>query len=178
MELAEEIIRKAQKGDANAFSEVLDSSYDLIFSVAMKYVMNRQDAEDVTQLVCIKLGRSITLFRFDSSFSTWLYRVVVNCANDWHRKENRHHQFANDVVQNPASHNSDVAEQQLYLHQVLEQINTWGKGYLDAVVLVIGEGLTHQDAARVLDVSESTVSWRIHEVRKRLHLLESGGKDS
>ncbi|KHF25038.1 RNA polymerase sigma factor [Solemya velum gill symbiont] len=176
MELSEEIIRKAQQGDANAFSDVLDSSYELIFSVAMKYVMNRQDAEDVTQQVCIKLARSIAQYRFDSSFSTWLYRVVVNCANDWHRKEGRHHQSDNDVAQNPVSHNSDVAEQQLYLKQVLEQINTWGKGYLDAVVLVIGEGLTHQAAARVLDVTESTVSWRIHEVRKRLHLLESGGQ--
>ena len=59
-------------------------------------------------------------------------------------------------------------ESQVYLRQVLAQIATMGEGFKDTLVLVAGEGMNHAEAAALLGVKESTVSWRLHEIRKKL----------
>ena len=55
------------------------------------------------------------------------------------------------------------------LHQVLALVEQMGAGFRETLALVIGEGLTHAEAASILAVKESTVSWRVHEIRKRLN---------
>ena len=160
------LIQRAQQGDRAAFVEVIDHYYDIIFHMALKYVGVREDAEDISQQACIKLAKNIHQFRFESAFSSWLYRLVINCARDWLKSQKRH---TSDYQFNPewdaASGNQ---EQAIYLQQVLRQIEQMGEGYNDVVALTVGEGLSHREAANILDIKESTVSWRLHEVRKRL----------
>jgi len=163
-------IRNAQSGDASAFECLLEMIYDLIFSFAFKWAGNRSDAEDITQLVCIKLARVINQFRFDSAFSSWVYRIVINCAKDWWRTEKRnHHEGLDDDSghTNPESFDYS-AFSQVELRQTLAEIENMGTDYKETVLLVHSEGLTHAEAAAILQVKESTISWRLHDVRKRL----------
>ena len=165
---ADTLIRAAQNGSRVDFARLIETHYDLIFRFAYKYAGNRADAEDITQQACIKVGRFIRQFRCESTFSTWLYRLVINCAKDWARGRGVTAYAEDESAIEPASHQSPAAETQIQLRQVLKQINEMGEGFREAVVLVLGEGLTHKQAAEVLEVKESTISWRIHEVRKRL----------
>jgi len=118
----------------------------------------------VAQQACIKLARSIGQFRFEAAFTTWLYRLVVNCARDWQRSQVRH---AGDEVPELAA--ADCAESAVMLQQVCALVDGMGPGFRETLALVLGEGLTHAEAASILEVKESTVSWRVHEMRKRLN---------
>ena len=167
-----ETIQRAQQGDRGAFVDIVDQHYDFIFHLALKYVGVKEDAEDITQQACIKLAKNLQQFRFESAFSTWLYRLVINCAKDWLKSQKRHRTIDDSNLDLAADEqNQNKQEQGVYLQQVLAHIERMGEGYRDVVVLTVGEGLSHQEAAEVLAIKESTVSWRLHEVRKRLSQL-------
>lgn len=170
MPVDEDTIKRAQTGDRAAFVDIIDQHYDHIFHIALKYTGVREDAEDISQQVCIKLARVITQFRFESTFSTWLYRIVINCARDWYKSQHRH-QHSDDSNLDQLASTTNTGESGIYLQQILRFIEQMGDGYRDVVVLTLGEGLSHQEAAEVLAIKESTVSWRLHEVRKRLSLI-------
>lgn len=161
---SEELIRQAQSGDRTAFARLLDRYYNTLFSIACHYCGQRQDAEDVTHQACIKLARSLGQYRFEASFSTWLYRVVINCAKDWYRA---HPPATQELTVELAG--SDSSEHSVLLGQVLGLVEAMGDGFRDTLSLVVGEGLSHAEAAQVLSVKESTISWRLHEIRKRLN---------
>ena len=172
----EALIRAAQAGDGEAFERLLERHYDTLYRFAYRWCGNRTDAEDVTQQACLKLARALDSYRFESAFSTWLYRVVVNCAKDWKRSQDRHPNSEPIAAADSASPASASVEHTAYLHQLLRQLEALPEGIKETLLLVHAEGLTHGEAARVLDVKESTVSWRLHEFRKRYRLsLEEGG---
>ena len=162
-----ETLKLAQSGDRAAFGQVVDVCYDSIFRFAMKYTGHRQDAEDVAQQACIKLAKSIGTYRFESAFTSWLYQLVLNCARDWSRQQSRHH--ADEFVEEHGESENDASgESRVYLHQLLSRVEIMGEGFREALVLVVGEGMNHAEAAQLLGVKESTVSWRLHEIRKKL----------
>lgn len=159
------LVKAAQKGDANAFERLLVQHYDTIFRFAMKWSGNRHNAEDIAQQVCLKLSHSLDKFRFESQFSTWLYRIVINTAKDFYTREQR---SAAAGVEVHASAEGDAEEAAILLHQILKQAEHWGEGFKESLLLVHGEGLSHAEAAKILQVKESTISWRLHQVRKKL----------
>lgn len=160
----QETIRRAQRGDRDAFSRLVEDHYASMFRFACRYCADRQDAEDVTQQACIKLARVIGQFRFESAFSTWLYRLVINCAKDWRKAQ--HSGLREELDDLPTDDHADAA---VLLRQVIGLVEQMGEGFRESLVLVVGEGLTHAEAAAILQVKESTVSWRLHEIRKRLN---------
>lgn len=164
------LIKQAQAGDAAAFAELLGVYYNVLFKFAYRWCNNREDAEDIAQQASLKLARSITQFRFESAFTTWLYRLVINCAKDWSKSQARH---KGSEVQEPNVAIVDNVDAEIYATQVLKQLESAGGDLKETLLLVHGEGFTHAEAASILNVKESTVSWRIHEVRKKLIALNS-----
>ena len=175
------LIHSCQRGDSSAFERLLAILYDVIYRFALRWAGTVADAEDITQQACIKLARVIGQFRFESAFTTWLYTLVLNCANDWSRKERRHrHSSGSDSDASLESgqetyggaHGSDTTyqatEADRELQRVLAQVDRMGKGFKETVILVYGEGQSHQEAAAVMGIKESTVSWRLHEIRQQL----------
>lgn len=164
-------IAAAQAGDSAAFAQLLAQYYDTIFRFAWRWCGQRSDAEDITQLACIKLAQSIKQFRFEAAFTSWLYRLVINCAKDWHKSQQRHKVFSMEG-QSEEDITESSGENSIYLRQVLNQLAQMADGFKETALLVHGEGLSHAEAAAVLQVKESTVSWRLHEIRKQLQRLQ------
>jgi RNA polymerase sigma factor (sigma-70 family) len=159
------LIRQAQGGSTSAFAELVDLHYDTIFRFAWKWCRHRTDAEDIAQQACIKLAQSLRQFRFQAAFSSWLYRLVISCAQDWQRSQQRHlHDDLHDDAPAPESR----AEDSIHVAQVLEQLDDIGEGMRETALLVHAEGLSHAEAGEILGVSESTISWRIHTMRKQM----------
>jgi RNA polymerase sigma-70 factor (ECF subfamily) len=164
----DDLIKQAQAGSAHAFETLLEKHYDTLFRFAYKWCGNRDDAEDIAQQACIKLARGLAQFRFESSFSSWLYRLVINCAKDWQKSQAKHQtSLDNEPATEEASSNSP-AEQEVFIHQLLNKLENVSSGMKETVLLVHAEGFTHGEAATILGVKESTISWRIHEIRKQL----------
>lgn len=163
------LIKQCQNGDKSAFEKLLQEHYDTIYRFAYRWCGDQTNAQDITQQACIKLANSISQFEFKSSFSSWLYRLVINCAKDFYKSPKQHNQREEqtDNIEQYQKSNARY-EQRLYSQQILEHINTLQDDLKDTLILVFGKGLTHLEAAEQLDIKESTVSWRIHEARKLL----------
>jgi RNA polymerase sigma-70 factor (ECF subfamily) len=185
----EPLIRQAQAGDAQAFEALLAMYYERMYAFAYKWCANREDAEDVAQQACIKLARGLDQFRFESKFTSWLYRLVINCAKDWQKSQARHQQAsAKDVSaahinaagiddylhENHAVTSDTRPDNAIFLQQLLSRLDHFADGMKETFMLVHAEGFTHGEAAIILNVKESTVSWRLHDIRKRLQPLLGG----
>ena len=160
------LIRRAQGGDATSFAELLDLYYDTIHRFAWKWSGHAANADDIAQLACIKLANSLAQYRFQAAFTSWLYRLVISCALDWQRTQQRH-EHAEMPEEEPAAE-TGAPEESIYLMQLLNQLALLGEGMKETALLVHAEGLSHAEAGAVLGVSESTISWRVHTIRKHL----------
>jgi len=174
-EIDDELIRQSQRGNRTAFARLLDSIYDLIFRFALKWVDRVSDAEDITQQVCIKLAAVIRQFRFESAFTTWLYRIVLNCVRDWQRKTKTH--VSDEHIPESAGSATSI-EAEAELQRVLNEVDSLGKGFKETLLLVYGEGFSHAEAATILGVKESTISWRLHQIRKALNMSDAESANS
>jgi RNA polymerase sigma-70 factor (ECF subfamily) len=172
----QDLIRRAQSGDAVSFAELLDLHYDTIYRFAWKWCRHRANAEDIAQLACLKLAGSLAQFRFQAAFTSWLYRLVISCAQDWQRSQQRHEHDA--LLDSVPLEDGSQTEDQIYLTQLLQQLAALGEGMKETALLVHAEGMSHAEAGAVLGVSESTISWRVHTIRKHMGRREARMSES
>lgn len=82
-----EIIKQVLGGNTNAFAALIDRYKSMAFTIAYRFLKNREDAEEAAQDASINAYKNLASFRHDSKFSTWLYRIVYNqCANRARKK--------------------------------------------------------------------------------------------
>ncbi|MFJ7354726.1 RNA polymerase sigma factor [Phyllobacterium sp. NPDC097923] len=162
------LVAQARAGNRSAFGLLIEQNYVFIHRIAWRWSGNRNDAEDIAQDVCIKLGSAIRQWRGEGHLRTWLYRMTLNAARDHlrrHAREKRkaeayHRELLSDAPP-PDAGDDDVTA-------LWAAVKTLPDKTADAVLLVYGEGLNHAHAAEVLDCAEATVSWHIHDAKKRL----------
>lgn len=167
-------MEKAASGDRAAFARLVESRYDFIHAVAWRWCGNRQDAEDVAQEVCIRLASAIRGFKGTSRFTTWIYAITLNAARDQlrqrRRAQGRDAAWLREQTTLSAGEAEDDGGEALWL-----AVGQLPDRQRDAVLLIYGEGLTHAAAAEVLGCAETTMSWHVHEARKRLKVLLRAG---
>lgn len=163
-----ELVEKAALGDRQAFAALVESRYDFIHAVAWRWCGDRQDAEDVAQEVCLRLAGAIRGFKGASRFGTWLYTVTLNTARDRMRRRRRAERRDAAYLRERAVLEDGGKEDNEELWQAVRQLPDRQR---DAVLLIYGEGLSHAAAGEVLGCAETTISWHVHEARKRLKVL-------
>ncbi|MEZ5811148.1 MAG: RNA polymerase sigma factor [Rhizobiaceae bacterium] len=167
------LVARAAAGDRTAFAVLVERHYDFVFRVAFRWCGDRADAEDVAQEVCVRLTRALTNFKGESRFTTWLYALTINAARDLMRREKRaanraeawgeHNALFGEMAEDDADEERASA--------VWRLVGELSDKQRDAVLLVYGEGLSHADASDVMGCAEATVSWHVHEAKKRLRQL-------
>src|SRR6188472_1943736 len=120
------LIRRAQGGDSTSFAELLDLHYDTIYRFAWKWCGHQANAEDIAQLACMKLANSLSQYRFQAAFTSWLYRLVISCAQDWQRSQRRHEH--DELHENVPRDDESQTEDQIYLLQLLDELADIGEG--------------------------------------------------
>ena len=166
-----ELAAQAGNGDAAAFQVLLGRHYDSIYRIAYRFTGVREDAEDIAQGVCVSLAGKLRSFKGEARFTTWLFRIVVNAAQDFHRRNaatTRLNAAYGEISGLMREEHAEAAREQSWLYDALQRI---GGDLRETAILVLAEGMTHAEAADVLEIRESTVSWRMHELRKDLKAL-------
>ncbi|NIG53843.1 RNA polymerase sigma factor [Chitinophaga sp. Cy-1792] len=103
------ILQLAIAGDRNALNHLLEKHRDLAFSVALKYINNTADAEDIIQNAFIKVFLNIGKFRHEAAFSTWLYKIIYFEAIRFMSKQQRIRTIEEEVKdQAPVEENANV----------------------------------------------------------------------
>ncbi|MDO6963308.1 RNA polymerase sigma factor [Rhizobium alvei] len=164
-----DLIRRAKAGERQAFADLLTANYDFIHAVAWKWTRNRIEADDIAQDVCLKIATALQGFRGDGQFRGWLYRMTLNAVRDRSRQAKRERSGQDAWISDPSQ--MPVVQDRAELDALWTAVQSLGSKQRDAVMLVYSEGLSHAEAAHVLGCTESTVSWHLHEARKRLKIL-------
>jgi RNA polymerase sigma factor (sigma-70 family) len=163
-----DLVEAAARGDRDAFEALLRRHYDRIHRIAWRLTGSGADAEDIAQEVCCTLVEKIGGFRGEARFATWLTGIVVNACRDHRRRGATLIRLRKrlSVLAGLASRpDGRDAYRRSWLASELARLDPLLR---DTIVLVVGEDLTHAEAARALGVAESTVSWRMHEARRQL----------
>jgi len=160
----------AARGDAAAFSTLLERQYDRLFRLCFRLTGSQAEAEDLTQDICAALPTKLHAFRGEAAITTWLYRVAVNAAHDRRRRQASHARAATgwgDWEANRRAANDEAADAVDWLTQAMRALS----GDLRDTLALVLDDMTHAQAGEVLGVSEGTISWRISEAKKQLALL-------
>lgn len=163
-----ELAAAAIAGDREAFRRLVERHYDMIYRVAYRYVGSAADAEDIAQEVCITLATKLSRFNNRSRFSTWLVSIVINRCRDHFRRRKSSQALVEKYAVLRAAEDADQEDTNKrtgWLHDALQSLEP---ALRETVLLIVGEDLSHAEAAKILGCAESTVSWRVHMARKQL----------
>ena len=177
-----ELIRQAQNGDTGAFDELVGRFRNRVFGMIYNMVHNEQDAWDLAQDSFIKAWKSIGRFRGQSSFYTWLYRIVMNVTIDWLRKKQVKGSGAefDDAIQlkeiDPASRTVPKAdalphekmERQEIRARIEAAIAHLSPEHRAVILMKEMEDMQYHEIAESLGCSIGTVMSRLFYARKRL----------
>jgi len=158
----------ALAGDRVAFARLVERHYDLIYRVAYRYLGSAADAEDIAQDVCVALATRLGKFGGRSRFSTWLVAIAINRCRDHLRRRRSSDTLVEKYAALREAEDADQADTEkktAWLHEALQSLEP---ALRETVLLVVGEDLSHREAAKVLGCAESTVSWRMHVAKKQL----------
>lgn len=180
------VVRRAKKGDQDAFEQLVTRYEKKVYSLAYHYAGNEQDAMDISQEAFLRVYRFLPQFNEDSQFSTWLYRVTSNVCKDYLRKRNTRAAFslsgeqdgeeylmeAPDLRYNP----EDLLEQKEMRRQIREGLEQLNPDHREILVMRDVMGLTYGEIASSLELEEGTVKSRIARAREKLRqkLMEKG----
>lgn len=163
-----DLVAAATGGDRDAFAALLRRHYDRIHGLAWQMTGSRADADDIAQDVCCTLVEKLDRFRGDAKFSTWLCGIVFNSCRDHLRRRRSFAGFAQRfavVASLTRGPDGRDLHDQVWIDSAIKRLKP---AFRETVILVVGQQLTHAEAAELLGIAESTVSWRMHEVRKIL----------
>lgn len=173
-----QLVDLSLNGNERAFESLVERHYLSVYSLSYKWCRIREDAEEITQDVFIKLTRSLGNFNRKSSFKTWLYRIVINTAKDFSRKNATRRSYESEFATDQDKKESDTPLAALRAREIYDAMDRLPVKQKAALMLVLTEGMNHKEAAQVLGCSETTVSWRIHQARKKLKQTFTGWQDN
>ena len=172
------LIQKAQKGDTNAFGTLVASYEKFIFNVACKMFSNSEDAADIAQEALIKAYKNIDKFDFNSSFSTWLYRITVNACIDEMRRRKGKDNISIDAEDEESGLTLQIedtslgAEERVIQNETVSEvrmaIDKLSEEHKTVIILRDLQDMTYEQVAQTLDLSIGTVKSRLARARKSL----------
>jgi len=174
---ANELVRAAQSGDPAAFEELVRRYRPRIFALALHLTGRRSDADDITQDAFLRAYSKINEFEGRSQFFTWLYRIALHRALNVKRDQGRRRSVDVDDPRVAAAVEVDamgdprraIELTDVYSH-LLAAFDLISPVLRTTVVLTVLQGLSYKEAAIVLDSTEGTIAWRVHEARAQMRV--------
>jgi RNA polymerase sigma-70 factor (ECF subfamily) len=173
-----ELIKRAQRGDSAAFNEIVVAYRKRILGTITRLIARPEDVEDVAQEVFLRLYFSLDELRTAEVFEPWLYRLTVNAAYDYLRKQRRRQEYRM----------SDLSEQQMMMADALaggrvEQEDREHKKVRESVDALLGavseadrillmlkelEGLSLKELEKIYNINENALKVRLFRARQRV----------
>ena len=167
--VSRELIAACRKGDERAFGELVELTHRRVFSLALRLVGNRFDAEDVAQEAYLRMFRGLSGFREEAKFETWMYRIVTNSAINLLRRRGRQGELLSDDSMMETVVAPDApAEQTADRDELARSLDTLPAGQRAVVILKDVYGLSCREIGAELGIGEGAVKVRLHRARKRL----------
>jgi len=167
-------IERVLRGDINAFSYLVDNHKGMVYTIALRMLKNVEDAEELAQDTFVKAFKSLEKFKFESKFSTWLYRITYNGAISKLRKK----QIEMHDVEDAVLHENEVvstynaineikkSEQKKYINEAIDNLKED-----DAFIITLYylQENTIDEICEITQLSLSNVKVKLHRARKRFY---------
>ena len=169
-----EIISKVLKGEQNAYAELVNRYQAYVFTLVLRMIKSREDAEEVAQDVFIKAYRSLADFRGESKFSTWLYTIANTTSITFLRKKKLDvHSLHNEKVFEEADSKdsglrANMIEQKSRVNMVNEAIAMLSPDDAEVITLFYKAEQNLEEISKILRLETNTVKVRLHRARTRL----------
>lgn len=166
--------------DHPSLKEIYDSYSGLVYNLALNYVQNGEDAEEITQDVFLKVHRQMDTFRGDSKLKTWLYKITVNQCLDHLKARKRKKRFGFRIpLFSPGAEDSGIEvpafdhpgiqlEDKEALEGLFKQINSLPERQKTVLLLKAVEDLSVKEISEVMDLSEKAVESLLSRSRASL----------
>lgn len=179
------LVERTIAGDKNAFRTLVERYQSRAHAIALGVVGNYEDAEDIAQEAFVKAYRNLASFRGQSSFYTWLYRIIFNLSIDLSRKAYRRSELsmedtatldsvAHSANKDSGTYLSRVAGPEEHIRKVeirsqfRKALSELSPEHRAVIMLREIEGLSYAEISQVIGCSKGTVMSRLHHARKRL----------
>lgn len=181
-----ELIDRARRGEAEAFGLLVRRHQRRIYRLAVHLTRSAPEAEDVTQETFVRAYQALDRFDGRSEPFTWLYRIAVNLSlNQIRARKSKLRKGTTDdprvlalvAETRPALGDpGGASDRKRIAEAIYEGIDALSDTLRTTLVLVCIDGVSHEEAAKVLGCPEGTVAWRVHEARRKLRafLAERG----
>jgi len=150
------------------FLSLLDDHKGIIYKVANSYCANPTDRDDLIQEIVIQIWTSIERYNDQFKWSTWIYRISLNTAISFYRKQKRLKSNIQDAAQVIEAHHTEVESiedtQISLLRKYIQELRQLDR----ALILLHLEGLSGQEIASILDTSQSNITTKISRIKKKL----------
>ena len=161
-------IMKDEKELSQWFHEILEQNKGILFKVARMYCQNEDDRQDLYQEISIQIWKSLHKYNDKYKMSTWLYRISLNVAISYYRKNVRREgtniPLSEEISQMQESDNSEKEHNLNLLEQFISELNDLDK----ALMLLYLEDKSHAEIADILGISASNVSTKAGRIKDRL----------
>lgn len=169
-----DIIARVLKGDHKAYSILVERYQNYVFTLVLRYIKSREDAEEVAQDVFVKAYRSLADYKGTAKFSTWLYTVVTTTSITFLRKKKLEiHSLDNEKVFEVADNRdsgmgANQIEQKSRIQMVNEAINMLSPDDAQIITLFYKGEQTLEEIAQIVGKEPNTVKVQLHRARTRL----------
>jgi RNA polymerase sigma-70 factor, ECF subfamily len=162
-----------EREQKHVFENWLGQHKSLLFKIVKAYAFTVTDQDDLFQEITIQVWHSIPAFRQESSVTTWLYRISLNTAIKWTRKERKHYEAKEslDTVQHILQENKvQVDERLVWLYEEISRLDKIDR----SIALLLLEGFSYKEMAGIMGITESNTGVRINRIKK--HLIAASKK--
>ena len=171
------LVERCKNGDEAAWNQLVEATYRDVYTLCLRILRDPNDAAEATQDAFLKVWRNLAGFRGDAAFETWLYRVASNAALSKHRSRKRrrtHETGVEDETLGTFAASGSVestAGARFELVDLERALGSLPEHYREAVVLRDVYGLSINEIAKQMKISDTAVKVRIHRARKKLKEL-------
>lgn len=187
MEQEMALIRRLQAGDQDAFAKLLETHEKSVYNLCLRMTGNREDAADLTQEAFLKVWRGAAQYQFESSFSTWLYRLTSNVCIDFLRSKKRRQTVSLTVEEEQdGTQELEIADpaplpEEQVLHsetkrEIAAAMEALEEDFRLILTLRLVENLSYEQIADAMDLKVGTVKSRLARARIKLkNILAKNG---
>lgn len=162
------LVDQAKGGDEGAFEALVRAHHDRAYGIALRMTRSPEDAQDVVQEALVSAWQALPGFRGESSFETWLVRLVINRCHNLRRDRRPAQPLGKTEVQDPRPQPETVVEAVQHRDAAVEAIAALPFDQRVALLLHTFAGYPHHQVAAILGTSEGAAKVRVHRARRAL----------
>jgi RNA polymerase sigma factor (sigma-70 family) len=172
--ISEELLKRCMKDDRKAHYELYKVCFSSLMSVCMRYKKNEEEAAEMLNAGFLKIVTKLHTYKTEVPFEAWIRRIMINTIITDYHKHKKYKESTSfpelgfERLEKGSAQNN--AESNMSYEYLLTLINTLPDTSRNVFNMYVLDGMTHDEIASALGISQGTSKWHLHEARKKIQL--------